>query len=171
MLREQSDHRINLAMSNTPDGLWRDGGPVLQARPDPDRYSTSWVGAGAVPIPLGDRRYLVIFHTGNRLLSGDREYDLDAAIFNFNRFDPADPTSLVEARIDRLMVPETETELRAPFSDSVANVLFTCGAYEYDGDLYIIYGGGDTFIMAARTPLRLLLDHLERSGGKAVRCE
>ena len=69
------------------------------------------------------------------------------------------------------MVPETETELRAPFSDSVANVLFTCGAYEYGGDLYIIYGGGDTFIMAARVPVQTLLEHLQMSGDRSRRSE
>jgi predicted GH43/DUF377 family glycosyl hydrolase len=164
MVGEQSEFAIHIAVSDAPDGLWHDCGAALRARPDPDHCAASWVGAGSVPIPLDGRRYLVIYHTGNRLRSGDREYDLDAAIFDLARFDPADLSALVERRIDRIMVPETETELRAPFADSVANVLFTCGTYVYRGDLYIIYGGGDTFILAARTPLRLLLDHLERAG-------
>jgi beta-1,2-mannobiose phosphorylase / 1,2-beta-oligomannan phosphorylase len=164
MVGQQSDFAINLAMSAAPDGIWQDCGVALRARPDPE-CAASWVGAGAVPIPLGGKRYLVIYHTGNLLHAGGREYDLDAAIFNFERFNPADPTTLVEKRLDRIMVPETETELYAPFSDSVANVLFTCGAYEYGGDLYIIYGGGDTFILAARVSMQRLLEHLEVSGG------
>lgn len=158
-----SDFAINLAISDAPDGLWQDCGPVLRALHDPEHCSLSWVGAGSVPISLGGRRYLVIYHTGNRLHSGDREYDLDAAIFDMARFDPANPSAVVERRIDRFMVPETEMELRAPYADSVANVLFTCGTYLYHNDLYIIYGGGDTFIMAAKISLPVLLKHLEQS--------
>jgi predicted GH43/DUF377 family glycosyl hydrolase len=168
MIGEPSDYAINLAVSDAPDGVWQDCGPILRAMPDPEYCTASWVGAGSVPIPLDGQRYLVIYHTGNRLHSGDREYDLDAAIFDMSRFDPAKPSAVVQKRIDRFMVPETETELRAPFADSVANVLFTCGAYVHRGDLYIVYGGGDTFILAARMPLSLLLDHLERSDARPL---
>lgn len=166
MVGDQMDYKINLAMSDSLTGVWEDCGPVLGAQSDP-ACSASWVGAGSVPIPLGGKRYLVIYHTGNYLHAGEREYDLDAAIFNFERFSPDDPTTLVEKRIDRIMVPETAAEIRAPFSDSVANVLFTCGTYEYQGYLYIVYGGGDTYIMAARIGMQTLLEHLERSDAPA----
>ncbi len=150
---------MNLAISDAPDGVWHDCGPILCACTH-EKSRTSWVGAGSVPIPLGDRRYLVIYHTGHYLRDGRREYDLDAAIFNFNDFDPAHPSAVVEARIDRLMVPETACELYGPYTDSVANVLFTCGSYLYRDDLYLLYGGGDTFVMSARINLQVLLDAL-----------
>lgn len=162
MIGDVPNYRINLAISETLDGVWADCGEVLRALPDP-LAAESWVGAGSVPIPLGGSRYLMIYHTGNYLRSGEREYDLDAAIFNFADFTPTNPTVVVEKRIDRLMVPETETEIRAPYSDSVANVLFTCGSYEYQGYIYIVYGGGDTFILAARVHKQTLLDALEQS--------
>ncbi|HOF86697.1 MAG TPA: hypothetical protein PLZ36_01160 [Armatimonadota bacterium] len=155
---------IHLATSDAPDGVWRDCGEVLRAHPNP-ALRTSWVGAGSVPIPLGARRYLVIFHTGHFHRDGRREYDLDAAILNFARFDPSHPERLLDARLDRIMVPETETEVNGPFPDSVANVLFTCGTYVYRDDLYILYGGGDTYVMSARLKLAALLDRLE--GAKA----
>ncbi|OPZ82158.1 MAG: hypothetical protein BWY76_02798 [bacterium ADurb.Bin429] len=121
-----------------------------------------------MPIPLGDQRYLVIFHTGHFHRDGRREYDLDAAIFNFDRFDPARPDRLLEARLDRIMVPETDTEVNGPFPDSVANVLFTCGTYVYQDDLYILYGGGDTYVMSARLKLAALLDRLEEKAARAL---
>jgi len=153
---------MSLAMCESITGVWQDCGTVLRATPEPSRRD-NWVGAGSVPIPLGDKRYLVIFHTGRIQYGGRREYDLDAAIFNFQDFDPARPERIVEARIDRIMVPETETEVDGPYPDSVANVLFTCGSYLYRDDLYILYGGGDTYVMAARVKLAALLRELERS--------
>ncbi len=155
---------IHLAISDAPDGVWRDCGEILRAIPNP-ALRTSWVGAGSVPIPLGDKRYLVIFHTGHFHRDDRREYDLDACILNFNDFDPARPDRLLEARLDRIMVPETDTEIDGPFPDSVANVLFTCGTYVYKDRLYILYGGGDTYVMSARLKLATLLERLD--GAKA----
>jgi beta-1,2-mannobiose phosphorylase / 1,2-beta-oligomannan phosphorylase len=160
MVGPVSDFAISLATCDSLTGVWHDCGMVLHSQPDP-ACKDSWVGAGAAPIPLGDRRYLVIFHTGNWLLDGRKQYNLDAAIFNFQHFDPARPAGIVEARLNSLMVPETRTEIEAPYSDSVANAIFTCGAYEFGGDVYIYYGGGDTYVMAARVNKQLLLDTLE----------
>lgn len=162
MLGDASDYSIALAVSPSLQGPWHDHGPILHATPNP-ACSASWVGAGSVPIPLGGRRYLVIFHTGNRLRSGEREYDLDAAIFNFQEFTAARPTVRVERRLDRIMVPETEFEIGAPYADSVSNVLFACGSYIHGDDLTLIYGGGDTYILAAKVKLSALLERLESS--------
>jgi predicted GH43/DUF377 family glycosyl hydrolase len=159
MIGRPSEFRIHIARSDSLTGVWQDCGEALRAQPPPE-VAEAWVGAGSVPIPLGGQRYLVIYHTGNSLRSGEREYDLDAAIFNFAHFSPAAPAAIVEKRLDRFMVPETEYEVSAPFSDSVANVLFTCGTYEFGEHLYIVYGGGDTFIMAARVRKQALLDAL-----------
>src|SRR5579862_5524448 len=160
MVGSVSRYSIHLAISSSPGGIWQDCGAVLRSRPHPDSKE-AWVGGGSVPISLGQNRFLVIYHTGNYLHSGEREYDLDAAIFNFEHFSPGDLTTVVEKRIDRIMVPETELELGAPFSDSVANVVFTCGTYVYDDTLYITYGAGDTYILAARIHMQTLLDQLE----------
>ncbi|MHB0935073.1 MAG: glycoside hydrolase family 130 protein [Armatimonadota bacterium] len=153
---------MNLAMCESLTGDWRDCGTVLRATPEPSRRD-NWVGAGSVPIPLGGGRWLVIFHTGRIQHGGRREYDLDAAVFNFADFDPAHPERIVESRVDRIMVPETQTEVDGPYPDSVANVLFTCGSYIFRDDLYILYGGGDTYVMAARVPRTALLDALDRA--------
>jgi len=36
-----------------------------------------------------------------------------------------------------------------PGTAGKAYVLFTCGAYERGGDIRILYGGGDTYVLAA----------------------
>ena len=159
MLGNLSDFSVCLAASDSLAGPWRDHGSILRSRGYPD-CRDSWLGAGAVPIPLGGSRYLEIFHTGNFLTTGEKIYHLDAAIFDFSRFSPSDPSTIVESRLDRFMVPETDWEIKAPFSDSVSNVVFACGAYEYGPHIYIIYGGGDTYIMAARVERQSLLEHL-----------
>ena len=141
---------IQLARSRSLRGPWEECGVILSATPNPFVRKT-WVGAGSVPIKLDDRgRYLVIYHTGNWLDGRDREYDVDAAIFDLGRWSRSYPGAVVESRIDRLMVPESEHELAAPVADSVGNVLFPCGSYEYHGDLYIVYGAADTYVLAAK---------------------
>ena len=100
---------------------------------------------------------------GHLTKSGEKEYDLDVALFNFKKFFPENPETIVEKRIEHLMVPETEYEIKTPFSDSEPNTLFVCGSYEYNEYIYIIYGGGDTYIMAARVRKEELLSALEES--------
>lgn len=159
----QSELTIHLAVADAPAGPWCDLGEILRAEENP-LARASWLGAGSVPIPLGDRRYLVIYHTGNYLKVGDREYDLDAAIFDFARLDPADPAAIVTSRLEHLMTPQSPAELRSRSQLQVANVLFACGSYEYRDQVYIIYGGADTYTLAARVPRDLLVEAVETNG-------
>jgi beta-1,2-mannobiose phosphorylase / 1,2-beta-oligomannan phosphorylase len=158
-----NEYSIDLASSDSLEGPWHDHGEVLRAFPNP-RMRASWVGAGSVPVKIGPNRYLHIYHTGNYLNETDREYDLTAAIFDFNALDRADPRSLVTARLEPLMVPETPAELRSRSQLQVGNVLFACGSYEYKDWIYIIYGGADTYTLAARVNKSELLAALETSG-------
>ena len=123
-------------------------------------FVDAWVGAGAVPIDLGDGRFLEIFHTGHRAADGSRLYTMGAVVFNFNEFDESDPASLIESRLDHFMIPETKWEIEGPYPDSVGNVLFSCGAYERNGEIVILYGGGDTYVMAAKVRKSELLASL-----------
>lgn len=142
------DFDIHLAVAPAITGPWRDLGPILHSWPNP-QCPHSWVGGGSVPIPMGGGRYAEIYHTGNYLNDVDREYDLDVALLDFNAFDPTRPESLVTARIEHLMTPETEAELRSRSCLMVGNVLFACGSYEYQDDIVIVYGGADTYTLAA----------------------
>ena len=103
-----------------------------------------------VPLPLGDNRYLTIVHTGHRDAKHNRFYTLDALVLDLSDFDPAHPERVVISRLDRIMIPETRWEIEGPCPDSVGNVLFSCGAFEREGEIYVIYGGGDTYVMAAQ---------------------
>jgi len=145
----QSEFVMRLASSGSPTGPWQDCGEVLRAFPNP-AHRTSWVGAGSVPIAVGEDQYAVIYHTGNFLNEVDREYDLDAALFDFAAYREGGPAALVRGRIEHLMVPETAAELRSRSRLQVANVLFACGSYSYSDHVYIIYGGADTYTLAAR---------------------
>jgi beta-1,2-mannobiose phosphorylase / 1,2-beta-oligomannan phosphorylase len=148
MLGKMSAWAIHLARSRSVRGPWTDLGPIARAKPY-DGYADAWLGAGAVPIDLGDGRFLEIYHSGHRAHDGSRLYTLGALLLDLNRLDLRRPSSVVEARVDHFMVPETRWEIDGPYPDSVGNVLFTCGAYERNGDIHILYGGGDTLVMAA----------------------
>lgn len=140
---------IHLARSRSLRGEWTDLGPIARAKPHPD-YADAWLGCGAVPLDLGDGRFLEIYHSGHRSTDGSRLYTLGALLLNLNTVDPCAAEAIVEARLDHFMIPETRWEIEGPYADSVGNVLFTCGAFERDGDINILYGGGDTFVMAAK---------------------
>jgi beta-1,2-mannobiose phosphorylase / 1,2-beta-oligomannan phosphorylase len=156
-----SKYAIALAMSSSLEGPWNDLGIIKHASQNPAIAKHIWVGAGAVPIALGNKKYLVIYHRGHVLNSGKKWYDLHAAIFNFNKFDPAHPHKIIEKRLERLLAPETPHERISNSSDGVADVVFTCGCYEYNGYIYILYGGADCNTLAARIRKNSLLDAIE----------
>jgi beta-1,2-mannobiose phosphorylase / 1,2-beta-oligomannan phosphorylase len=160
MLGEMSGWAIHLARSDSLVGPWLDLGPMMRAAPHAG-YQDTWPGAGAVPLDLGGGRFLEIYHSGHRAANGSRLYTLGAALLNFNLLEPSRPESLVEARLDHFMVPETSWEIEGPYPDSVGNVLFSCGAFERDGEITILYGGGDTYVMAAKIRTADLLDALK----------
>jgi beta-1,2-mannobiose phosphorylase / 1,2-beta-oligomannan phosphorylase len=70
-------------------------------------------------------------------------------VLNFAQLDAARLESIVESRFDHFMRPETPWETEGPYPDSVGNVLFTCGAYVHGGVIRILYGGGDSYVLAA----------------------
>jgi predicted GH43/DUF377 family glycosyl hydrolase len=156
-----SDHATHLAVSEAPDGTWRDLGEIMHSYRNP-RFQESWVGAGSVPIPVGNGRYIMIYHTGNSMAGGELEYDLDVALLDLRRV-ASDPPSVVLGRIEHFMVPETPQELRSHSTLQVQNVLFTCGSYEYGEHVYVIYGGADTYLLAARVNKTELLRALEKA--------
>ncbi|MGV3616802.1 MAG: hypothetical protein ACO1SV_15860 [Fimbriimonas sp.] len=154
----------NVALADAVEGPYADLGAVHYAMPF-EGYERSWVGAGSVPIKIGEGRYVSIEHTGNYLSGDQKKYVLDAFLYDFNGWDPERPETLVAARMDDVMRPETDFEVNGPFPDSVANVVFTCGSYIHDGWLYIVYGGGDSFILAARIRFDRLVEELEARVG------
>ncbi len=159
-----------IAVADKPEGpfvhLGSVHGPARHAG-----HPKSWTGAGAVPIKIAEGRYLSIEHTGNYLDGSQRKYVLDAFLYDFNDWDPTQPETLVKARLDDFMRPETDFEVNGPFEDSVGNVVFACGAYVHDGWIYIVYGGGDSYILAARVKMDELVGGLLAREEQAFSCE
>ena len=124
MVGPLSSWAIHLARSRALDGPWEDLGPILGARPEP-AWTDTWIGAGAVPLPLGGDRYLEIYHSGHLAADGARLYTLGAAVIDLSRLGVDDPAGVVESRLDHFMRPETPWEIEGPYPDSVGNVLFT----------------------------------------------
>ena len=119
-------------------------------------FDRSWVGAGGPPLHLGDDRFLMIYHLGHYDDQGRREYDLAAALLDFNQIDP------VVSRIEPLMRPMGELEQTGDPDVGVDNVLFSCANY-LDGDNVVIpYAGADSRIFGASVNLNDLLAELER---------
>lgn len=154
-----SDYAMRIARSTTPDGEWEDLGEILHAFENPS-FKESWIGAGSVPIHIGDQRYAVIYHTGNSRADGVLEYDLDVALIDLGRL-PKGPRAIVVSRIEHFMVPELPAELGSQSSLQVQNVLFACGSYVYRGFVYIVYGGADTYTLVARVRFSELVAALE----------
>jgi predicted GH43/DUF377 family glycosyl hydrolase len=61
------------------------------------------------------------------------------------------------------MIPETEYEQNLVPGMGRLDVLFPCGSYEYQQDIYIIYGASDRYTCAARVNRKKLLDAIESS--------
>lgn len=163
MVGRPSDFCVELAVSDSPTGEWRNCGPVLRS-PGHAQCRHSWVGAGSVPIPLGDGRCLALYHTGNRLLEGPRQYNADAALLDFRRFSPERPAAIVEGTLERILVPETEYERSlCPRDPDPLHCVFPCGSYEHGDHVHVVYGGRDAYTLAARVRKDDLLAGLARS--------
>lgn len=157
----QSDFSISLAVSDSPTGEWTDCGTVMRAIRHP-RYTESWVGMGSTPIRIEDGIYLADYHTGNYLASGERDYFANYATLDFSKFDPRRPEAVVTCRCEGLVFPETRYEICSPWPHSrTLNCVFPCGSYEFNDDIYLIYGGADAYVLGAKMSKHDLLCHTE----------
>jgi beta-1,2-mannobiose phosphorylase / 1,2-beta-oligomannan phosphorylase len=124
-------------------GEWESRGVLLPSQANP-KFKDVWVGGGAPPLLLSDGRYLIFYHIGNRDAGGSREYDLGLALCDFSAAAP------IVKRSEPLLRPETMWETNGDAELGVNNVVFVCGAYFWEGDLYFPYAGADSCVLAAR---------------------
>jgi len=136
---------IHWAEGDAIQGRWRDRGVLLRPIPDPE-FRDVWLGGGAPPLLLEDGRYLVLYHIGKRRADGTREYDLGLALLDPRAREP------IVRRLEPLLRPQTTFETVGDAGLGVNNVVFVCGAYFWNGDLYFPYAGADTCVLAARIP-------------------
>ena len=145
---------IHWAEAPAPEGPWTSRGELMRSYPYRE-FEQSWIGAGGPPVPLGEGRFLAVYHQGHYAADGSREYDLAAALLDFRREDP------VVSRIEPLMRPSSEFETEGDEALGVDNVLFTCANHVWDDRLVVPYAGADSRIFAATLPLDALVDALE----------
>lgn len=134
---------IHLAEADDVFGTWTNRGALMKPLPNVE-FKDVWIGGGAPPIQLPDGRFLVIYHIGNRRVNGEREYDLGIAIA-----DPSAPGFIVK-RDEPLLRPATAAETCGDADLGVNNVVFVCGGYFFNGDLYFPYAGADSVVLAGR---------------------
>ncbi len=134
---------IHWAEADELSGEWKSRGVLMKPAPNPPFIDT-WIGGGAPPVRLADGRYLIIYHIGNRDRDGMREYDLGVAIGDPER------KEFIVKRHEPLMCPETPAETTADTDLGVNNVVFICGAYFHDGNLYFPYAGADSVVLGGK---------------------
>ena len=159
-----SENGIRLAASRALEGPYSDCGEVLHAYPNPRMQRL--LGGGRVGADPDGRRALRAASTTPATCStrttANTTWTRRSLIST--GWIPAQPASAVTGRIEHLMTPETPAELRSHSALQVGNVLFACGSYEYRGRVYIIYGGADTYTLAARVNRQSLFTALEQAG-------
>ncbi len=145
---------IHLASSDAPEGPWSSTG-VMMSSYTYKEFKTSWIGAAGPPIALGSGRFLMIYHQGHRAADGTREYDLAAALIDFNK------TTIVQSRIEPIMRPTHPNEQVGDPDLGVDNVIFSCANFVWDDRLIIPYAGADSRICGASIMKAELVSALE----------
>jgi predicted GH43/DUF377 family glycosyl hydrolase len=142
---------IHWAESDDIFGEWRSRGSLIKPIPNA-AFVDTWIGGGAPPLMWPDGRFLIIYHIGNRKADGTREYDLGIAIGDLSR------SEFVVKRGEPLLSPQSHAETAGDAELGVNNVVFICGAYFFDGDLFFPYAGADSVVLAGKI-LKSEIDH------------
>jgi predicted GH43/DUF377 family glycosyl hydrolase len=135
---------VHWAEADSLHGEWKSRGVLMPWVTNP-RFRDVWIGGGAPPLLLPDGRYLMLYHIGNRDAAGNREYDLGIALC-----DPRNADKPIVKRNELLLRPGTPAETTGDAELGVNNVVFVCGAYWWEDDLYFPYAGADSCVLAAR---------------------
>lgn len=138
---------IHWAEADDPFGTWKTRGLLMKPLPNPI-FAETWVGGGAPPLSLGNNRFLMLYHIGNRKADGTREYDLGIAVMDAAAAQP------IVRRDEPLLRPETRYETIGDPELGVNNVVFICGAYFYRNDLYFPYAGADSVVLGGKISMR-----------------
>jgi predicted GH43/DUF377 family glycosyl hydrolase len=136
---------IHYAISDDILGEWKDFGVLIDCEVKPG-FVKSWNGAGAPPLKIDEKNFLMIYHIGNFKSDSTREYHLGIALIEK---DDRSYIKLVK-KFEPFLKPETEFETKGDEELGVNNVVFICGAYFYDDYLYFPYAGADSVILGGR---------------------
>ncbi len=158
LLHRPMEGRFPMAMhyaeADHPAGPWRSKGLLMESHRFGD-YAVSWVGSAGPPEPLGDGRFLALYHQGHFGFDRTRLYNLSAMLLDFRHEHP------VRARLEPFLVPTGAIEQAGDPELGVDNVVFSCANYRVGDDLYVPYAGADSRIFGARTSFSGLVAALE----------
>ena len=151
----EGEHPMTIHWAEADDvlGEWTSRGVLMEPLPD-GAFKDIWMGGGAPPLSLGKKKFLILYHIGRRKWDGDREYDLGIAVGDFGA------EKIIVQRNEPLLRPETKAETTPVAELGLANVLFVCGAYFYNGDLYFPYAGADSVVVGGKIAKRELQKYL-----------
>lgn len=98
-------------------------------------WQSKKVGIAGPPIRVKDH-YIMIYHA----VDENNVYRLGIAFLDLK-----DPSKVIMRQEEPILQPELEWEK----DGLVKNVVFSCGAVDINGKIYVYYGGGDHYIGAA----------------------
>ncbi len=123
---------------------WRDHNILMS--PQGNGWEYFKMGAGGPPIKT-DKGWLFIYHAVDK----NWVYRLGYAILDLE-----DPNKVIYRHKEPILEPTEICER----TGVVANVVFSCGAVVIDDTLFVYYGGADTVIGVATSPLKDFLYNL-----------
>lgn len=133
-------HRVypNLSLSTSPDCIKCHHDTII-AKPRPGKWDSLKIGAGAQPIktPYG---WLLFYHGTNQ----KNRYHLGIMVLDLKN-----PRKVIYRSPEPILSPEKDYEK----SGDVQNVVFTCGAVEWNDKYFVYYGAADKVIGLATIPL------------------
>ncbi|MBU1885053.1 hypothetical protein KKE34_00390, partial [Patescibacteria group bacterium] len=139
------------------DDLNFDGYTYLRGEHKISPRSRQWwdsrkIGAGAPPLKTKDGWLLIYQAVDDKDAS---EYKVGAMLLDLN-----DPTKVLYRSAKPILEPREEYE-NYGFK---AGVVYPCGAVIKDNTLFVYYGGADSYVCVATTPLEKFLDNLKATG-------
>lgn len=146
MLHRPASGGESIWLSYSPDlKYWGKSRVIIPARSGP-WWDGARVGAGMSPIKT-EEGWLIIYH-GVKELAGSPIYRLGAALLDLE-----EPHRL-KCRARRWLIgPRREYER----TGDAPNVIFTCGGFVRDGEVWCYYGAADSSICLARATLEDVL--------------
>lgn len=138
-LKSADDYVVRLASADALDGEWTDEGILFRGIKSPEQ-KFSWVGGGAPPLPLGNGKYLLLYHTGCFFQNDYRRYDGACCLIDFEKYEKGHVENMISHRLEPFMVPETPEECNQKLR---IDIVFPMSAHLYQEKLYFLYGAGD----------------------------
>jgi len=127
--------------------------PLIRAPEMPSSIGDK-IGAGSPPIKT-EKGWLNIFHGVRETMNGN-PYVLSVALHNLEN-----PEKVKVSNIPILFPTKTDSKLKDEEYVHVPRVVFTCGALERHGIIYLYYGGNDSVMNLGITHKDVLIDLCE----------